>query len=80
MSIDEQLEDRFWLFWGIAPKRTRKYNKGINMLAFIKSEINEKEKEIIILHSDINRAIGCMQGCGYPDKYLEKKYPLPESK
>lgn len=40
--------------------------------------IKEKEQEIIILLSDMHRAIGHMQGCGHPDKYLEKKYPLTD--
>lgn len=39
------------------------------------------EKEIIILKSDIARAIGYCQGLGNSDKYLEKRYPelLPKN-
>lgn len=37
--------------------------------------IRENEREIIILRSDIHRAIGFIQGLGYHDKYLEKRYP-----
>ena len=36
--------------------------------------IKEKEQEIIVLRSDIQRAIGRMQGLGHHDKYLEEKY------
>lgn len=35
---DEELEKRFWLHWGIAPKGTLKYQKGIATLKLMKRE------------------------------------------
>lgn len=48
--------------------------KGENWRRGYMQGVREKEQEIIVLRSDIQRAIGRMQGLGFPDVYLEKKY------
>lgn len=48
--------------------------KGENWRKGYMQGIKEKEQEIILLRSDIQRAIGFIQGLGYHDKYLENKY------
>lgn len=39
------LEQRFWLMWGLAPPKSLKYKKGIEVLTFIKNWIKQNEKK-----------------------------------
>lgn len=38
--------ERFWLFWGLAPKDSLKYKKGVDTLAFIFQERKQWEAEL----------------------------------
>lgn len=58
----------------IIMKQQEEKFKGASWRKGYMQGIKEKEQEIIVLRSDIQRAIGRMQGLGYPDPYLEKKY------
>ena len=51
-------------------KKGESYRKGYTQ------GIKEQEQEIIVLRSDIHRAIGFIQGLGHHDRYLEEKYKL----
>lgn len=42
---------------------------------YCQEQVREKDKQIIILRSDLAYAIGGFQGLGHPSKYLEKRYP-----
>lgn len=38
-------------------------------------DTKQKDHEVALLRSDIAQAIGYCQGLGYPNSYLEKRYP-----
>ena len=41
----KKIDERFWLYWGLAPKETSKYRAGLKALDFIHSAVEEAYKD-----------------------------------
>ncbi len=46
-----------------------------DLMRLFDAQLKESSHRNIIVLGDLARAIGHMQGCGHPDKYLESRYP-----
>jgi len=66
----QTLEDRFWLYWGIAPEDSPKHQAGVKALEFTRQELT-RLLDGLVMEEDNSITPGTVEAADTTDDYEE---------